>query len=707
MTKFTSVIIFILLFLNNLQGQQISPFIHIDQFGYTTNADKVAVLSDPQTGYNGSGIYNPSSTLELRDATNDNVVFSGSPSIWNSGATHTQSGDKGWWFDFSSYSIPGEYYVYDAGNNARSGNFTIADNMYGDLMITAGRMYFYNRCNYEKASPYAESDWTDGINFTNNLQDANCRYINDQNNAALEKDLTGGWFDAGDFNKYVTFAYPAIHNLLSAYEENPAAFGDNWNIPESDNGIPDILDEAKWELDWLMKMNNSDGSTHIKMGSKNYSENTQIPPSLNTDPRYYGPTCSAASIAVAGMFAHAAKVYDGISGMSTYAQELEDRAIQSWNYVLPMLNNNTLETLCDDGSIISGDADWQVSDQESHAVTAAIHLFDLTGDSSYEQYVTNNYQSVEQLVNGFWSGYRMPSNDALLLYTTLNGINNNTKNNIINSITTASGNNWNGFYGNNSDDLYRAFMPDGQYHWGSSVPKAGFGILNMLLVKYGIQPSNATAYTARALDHVHYFHGINPQGMVQMSNMYELGGDRCVNQIYHQWFWDGTQWDDALTSTYGPAPGFVTGGANKDFSVTTISPPSNQPPQKCYLDFNTGWPDNSWEISEPSITYQSFYIRLLAWFSRPDDPVSNTNILVSQDCIEIYPNPINDIFTVSGSLSNYNIDVLDVTGAVVQTLSNQGNNTSVDISTLGSGTYFVRVSNSSNSNLCVEKIIKQ
>jgi len=81
-------------------------------------------------------------------------------------------------------------------------------------------------------------------------------YVLTPNDASTAKDLNGGWFDAGDYNKYITFANRPIHDMLWAYQENPDVFGDNWNIPESANGIPDVLDEIKWELDWMFKMNN-------------------------------------------------------------------------------------------------------------------------------------------------------------------------------------------------------------------------------------------------------------------------------------------------------------------------------------------------------------------------------------------------------------------------------------------------------------------
>ncbi len=597
----------------SLSAQTISKFIHVDQFGYMPNASKVAVISDPQTGFNASDNYTPSATLELRNASNDAVVFSGAPSIWDNGNTHSQSGDKGWWFDFSTYVTPGTYYVYDPGNDESSAAFEIGTDVYTSVLIATFKMFYYNRCNASKVAPYAGSNWTDGGNFENNLQDANCRYYLEPNNASLEKDLTGGWFDAGDYNKYVTFASSAVHMLLSAYEDNPEVCTDAWGIPESGNGMPDILDEVKWELDWLLKMINTDGSVIIKMGSVDYADNALAPPSANTDPRYYGLTCTSASIAAAGMLAHAANVYSGIPGMSAYAAQLQDQAELTWSYVEPLITSNSLETTCDDGTIKSGDADRSVAEQREEALVAAIQLFKLTGETDYNDYIAANITDAEPLQFNFWSAYKLSLNEALLEYTTLPGANATTKSTILNSINAAATNNWDGLYGFNNNDLYRAFMPDWAYHWGSSLPKAGFGILNLQLNKYGINSANQADHREKAMEQLHFFHGVNPLGLVYISNMYDYGGDRCVNEIYHTWFNDGTDWDNVFSSTYGPAPGFVSGGPNSTYdSNVNLSPPYGQPEQKSYLDFNTGWPDDSWELSEPAIYYQANYVRLLA-----------------------------------------------------------------------------------------------
>jgi hypothetical protein len=231
---------------------QPSKFIFVDQFGYLTQADKWAVISDPQIGFNATDVYQPGATLEVRDFLSENLIYSGSISAWNGGATHLQSGDKGWWFDFSSVTTSGTYYISDPTTAHRSTPFRIDDNPYHSILNAAVRAFYYNRCNASKEAPYAADSWTDGMNFNNQLQDGSCRYVYDQGNANLEKDLSGGWFDAGDYNKYVTFAHHPVHQLLWAFEENPAIFSVDWNWPESGKGLHDLIDEIKWVLDLLM-----------------------------------------------------------------------------------------------------------------------------------------------------------------------------------------------------------------------------------------------------------------------------------------------------------------------------------------------------------------------------------------------------------------------------------------------------------------------
>ncbi|WP_435578777.1 glycoside hydrolase family 9 protein [Gilvibacter sp.] len=696
---------FLIIFLvSHSFAQSISPFIHVDQFGYLTNAQKIAVISDPVNGYNAGEAYTPGTALQVRKSATDAVVYEASPAVWNGGAVHDQSGDRGWWFDFSSVTAPGTYYLYDPTTGARSDDFKIDDAVYNDLMKTTGRMFFYNRCNFEKEETYA-GDWSDGMNFENPLQDYNARYIYDQSNASLEKDLSGGWFDAGDYNKYTTFTLTTLHNMLWAYRENPQAFSDDWNIPESGNGLPDLLDEIKWELDWLLKMNNPDGTTHIKMGSRNYSENVSSPPSANTDPRFYGPICSSASITVASVFAHASSVYAGEPGYGSYADLLLERAVSAYDYAKVLVDANALETECDDGSIVAGDADRGVEEQLSDFMSAAIYLFEATGNSSYNDYIIANINTVEPVATTFWGPYAIHLNDALLRYTQLPGNDAATSAAITDAFTLDVTNNFNGYYGFSNSDLYLANIPNWSYHWGSNNPKANYGTLNQLAIKYDIDPSNNDSYNAYIESAINYFHGVNPQNVVYLSNVGSLGATKSVNEIYHAWFAPGTPYDNAQTSEFGPAPGFLTGGPNQNFSVSTLSPPFGQPAQKSFLDFNEG-ANRAWEITEPAIYYQAAYLRLLANRVDSDLVLNVADPVQTALTLELVPNPAQDWLNIAGTDQPYSIKAYNMLGQNVDNLiyKQQGR---WFVGNLAPGIYLLQIKHSNSGTTVVKRLVKQ
>ena len=706
-----------IIYLSLLFGQtvlaQSLDFFHVDQFGYLPNQTKVAVISNPQVGFNSSLSFTPNTTLEVREVTTDSVAYSGAIQAWNSGATHSQSGDQGWWFDFSSVNQSGEYYIYDPVNGDSSAVFAVSDTAYNGVLEAAMKMFYYNRCGFEKASPYAATGFTDPLAFA---QDTAARNVYDQTNTSTTKDMSGGWFDAGDYNKYVTFAEDPVHDLLWAYQQNPDIFGDDMHIPESGNGIPDLLDEVKWELDWLLKMVNTDGSVHIKVGNRSYSENISAPPSANTSFRYYAPTCSSSGIAAASMLAHAALVFNEFPAMASYAQTLETQAINCWDYVLPDLTNNSLDEYCDDLSVKSGDADETAAEQYKMALAAAIYLYDLTGDPDYNQYIISHIQDADEISSTGWSNYTIKTADALLHYTTLAGADNTVKNTILGSASTAASGNWNHYFQFDASlDLYRSYNNSWNYHWGSNHQKSNMGILNYLFHHYGIDTSSTTTYQERAEEHVHYFHGVNPLSQVYLTNMSHLGAEQSANEMFHAWFYDGTVWDNAETSTYGPAPGYVTGGPNYYYYANSaLVPPYGQPPLKAYLDFNTGSPDNSWEISEPAIYYQASYLRLLAevaYYVEPTEPdtadttISTNDILAQAVSYQIVPNAVNDQFQIQSETDDpITIWVYDLNGKAITELKTTTNQI-IQASFLQPGMYVLRVRGAERTEIL--KLIKR
>lgn len=135
----------------------------------------------------------------------------------------------------------------------------------------------------------------------------------DSTNASLERDVSGGWFDAGDYNKYTDWNGNYVETLLMAYFDRPKAFTDDYNIPESGNGIPDILDEAWWGLEHLLRIQNDDGSILSVIG-----ESSMSPPSAATGRTYYGEPNATAAYSAAKAFAYGAKMAKIFKGDSSY-----------------------------------------------------------------------------------------------------------------------------------------------------------------------------------------------------------------------------------------------------------------------------------------------------------------------------------------------------------------------------------------------------
>ncbi len=597
-----------------------SKHIKIDQFGYLPNSKKVAVIVDPQAGYNAAESFSPGTApnqYQVRRWTDDGVVFTGTLVVWKGGTTHTQSGDRGWYFDFSNVNTAGSYYVFDLQNNVGSYRFEISNTVYNEILKQAARMYFYQRINFSKQVPYTDSKWADGAAFSGANQDYAARSRYDKNNPATARDLHGGWMDAGDYNKYTTFTFGPLCNLLETFRMHPAYFSDDYTIPESGNGIADILDEIKWEMDWLTRMQDATGTNglFLKVGADNF--NAASPPSADNNPRYYVPECTAATLTGAAVFSLGSLVYKSLTntGMVSYGNELLVRGINAWNRAKITTNNfNVFETACDDQDIKAGDADMGTDDQREMVATAAVYLYEATGSSEYKNCFDTMYSKTRPISYWWWGPYYAPVQRAMLRYTTFPAANSAVVSNIktikagqngVLSITDYA----------NSTDLYRSSMPDDQFHWNSNEVKANAGLNNLDFVTFAINSAQQDLYKETSEGYLHWFHGVNPMGKVLLSNMYAAGGDSCVNEFYHSWFADGTVWDNVFTSLYGPPPGYLIGGVNKDFTVASISPPGGQPVQKSYKEWNTGWNgsfnENSWEITEAGIYTQAAYISLL------------------------------------------------------------------------------------------------
>jgi endoglucanase len=270
--------------LGTLTAQTTSKFIIVDQFGYLPDSKKVAVMRDPQVGFDADESFTPGQNYVVVNAVTGEQVLSGKPVLWNMGVTDASSGDKAWHFDFSSVTEPGRYFILDKDQNLRSFEFEVSPIVYNELLKHAVRSFYYQRLGFPKEAQYAGTAWADGASHIGPLQDKNCRLFSDKNNAATELDLSGGWYDAGDLNKYTSWTANYVVEMMKAYLEKPNAWGDDYNIPESGNGIPDLLDEAKWGIDFLLRMQRPDGSVLCVVSESHASP----PSSARTEPVWPG-----------------------------------------------------------------------------------------------------------------------------------------------------------------------------------------------------------------------------------------------------------------------------------------------------------------------------------------------------------------------------------------------------------------------------------
>lgn len=575
--------------------------IHIDQFGYLPDGQKVAVLGDPQIGFNAGDHYTSGARLEVRRVADDAVVYCGAPALFDEGRIDAISGDRGWWFDFTPVHAPGDYYILDPANGVRSPTFRVASDVFVSVLRAAVRVYYYQREATAHVAPWAEEPWRDASSF---LQDRVARAIGARDDPSTARDLSGGWADAGDTNKYPSFLGEVIHPLLYAWRANPAVFTDDFDIPESGNGLPDLLDEVKWELDWLAKMQDRDGGVFIKMGmaanSEDWVSGRAISPlSRELRPRYYAPKCSASTIVAAGVFAHAARVYAGFARWKPFATGLRARAEHAWQWY----HTHPRCYDCDTYAVMSGPANLTDAEQDAAEAVAAMHLWALSGEERYHAAFRDKVGAMQQLSDPAWSYYRMGQAETLFDYLRQPGADRATCECISGAYKRAirsplfmpqEG----------KDELYRAWMPASCYHWGSNRTRACFGIAALAGVDLDLGAAERDRLRRRALDLLHAIHGVNPLGLVYLTNMGRHGAKMSAQPIYHEWF------------GAAPPPGYLVGGPNHDYTGS-LAWIREQPPAKAYANISEDRAMNGYELTEPAIYYQAIYIRLLAPFVTP------------------------------------------------------------------------------------------
>jgi len=236
-------------------------WIRINQLGYLPNSVKVAVLISEEDLRIGR--------FQLRNAITETVVYKGQTKEYDASGWGMKSAYR---LDFSKFKGTGGYYIQI--DDIKSPCFRIADDVYNgtaDFILNYMRQ---QRCGY---NPYLKDSCHphDGI------------IVDHPTKTGRKIDVTGGWHDASDYLQYLTTSANATYQMLFAWLHNPEAYGDNYDGKgnKGENGIPDILDEAKWGLEWLDKMNPSYGEMYNQIADDRDHIGYRLP---NKDKASYG-----------------------------------------------------------------------------------------------------------------------------------------------------------------------------------------------------------------------------------------------------------------------------------------------------------------------------------------------------------------------------------------------------------------------------------
>lgn len=281
---------------------EILPDIMVNQLGYASGSNKIAVFRGE----------NLPDTYDLVNAATEEVVYTGEiePKGYNEITDENIS-----YGDFTDYNTAGTYYL-QADIIGRSYSFVIEDNPYSDIFNAAMKQYYYNRCGLTLSSELA------GSAAHNACHTKMAKYIEDSasQGATDQIDVSGGWHIDGNGCRDVSGGCQAVTVLLLAYELYGEIFTDDAGIPESGNGIPDIMDEIKYEIDWLLKMqDNASGAVHSAV---NVIDNSTAAYQL-----YIEPVSMESTIRFAATMAKFSYFYQGYDlGFATQCLKAADRA---------------------------------------------------------------------------------------------------------------------------------------------------------------------------------------------------------------------------------------------------------------------------------------------------------------------------------------------------------------------------------------------
>ncbi|MCM1007909.1 MAG: glycoside hydrolase family 9 protein [Ruminococcus flavefaciens] len=322
------------------------PSIVTNQVGYHTDSVKTAVFSNA----------GDETEFSVVNADTNEVVYTGELSKEN---YCDFSGENNRTGDFTQVKEAGKYYIA-CGNLDNSYTFEISDSVYNSVLDDSVRMLYLQRCGCE-----VEDD-----TFGHKACHTSKATIYGTSKTI---DVSGGWHDAGDYGRYTVTGAKTVADLLYAYDNSPSLFSDNIGISESGNGIPDVLDEARYEIEWMLKMQDSSGGVYHKVTCAAFPG--YVMPEEETDELIVTPVSTTATANFCGTMALAYEIYQDID--TEFAEKCLSSAEKAWQF----LEDNPNFIFENPSDIVTGS--YGDSSDKDERYWAVAQMWRATGEAVY------------------------------------------------------------------------------------------------------------------------------------------------------------------------------------------------------------------------------------------------------------------------------------------------------------------------------------
>ncbi|MBN1699621.1 MAG: glycoside hydrolase family 9 protein [Spirochaetales bacterium] len=558
----------------------VSMCINVNQIGYLIDRQKCFWLSNIDIRYHKRWF--------LIDEETDDEVLSGV--IAGRGSYDPLSRDIVERIDFSHWNKSGSYYIR-VNNLGRSHSFMISDTVFNDVFYAAARSFYYQRSGMALSSECA-GIWSRPAAHT---RDA---YLYDgcdgtRITADVFRQSTGGWYDAGDFGKKIVPAAAALYSFFRLFElYRDRIEGVSLDIPESGNTIPDLLDEAKYELSWFLSMQRPDGAVHHLIASPNFHFDM---PDTDFQTRYIVTVSTTATADFCAVMAMASRAF--LSCDPSFAGECLAAAENAWNF---LENHQTI--LPPDGyrdpPCINETGGYGDTDDTDERLWAAAEMFRAAGTEKYGTYFTRHYMRWSPAIR-YPFNWRDVHNNGMFSYVleTRNSGPDPVRDTIITDIL---------HYADTISDKafhagYGIALKEGDFYWGSNAIVLAYA-LELILAD---ELAGGRPYLPSVLDHLNYILGTNALGKCFVTG---CGKSSVTDPLQAASPYDGLA---------EPVPGFVVGGPNRyggdyDLVLNRYIAENAPPPAKSYIDDH-----RSFSCNEVALCYTAPLVFLAGYFYGP------------------------------------------------------------------------------------------